>query len=35
MGKKEEAIRYYRLALSLDSGIDFAREHLSDLGVEG
>ena len=35
MGKKEEAIRYYRLALSLDSGIDFARQHLSELGVKG
>ena len=35
MGKKEEAIHYYRLALSLDTGIEFARQHLSELGVKG
>jgi ribosomal protein S12 methylthiotransferase accessory factor len=34
MGKKPEAIRYYQLALSLDAGIDFAREHLSQMGVD-
>jgi ribosomal protein S12 methylthiotransferase accessory factor len=34
MGKREEAIRYYQLALELDSGIDFARTHLSELGVK-
>ena len=35
MGKKSEAIEYYQLALALDSGIDFAREHLLQMGVEG
>jgi ribosomal protein S12 methylthiotransferase accessory factor len=34
MGKKPEAIRYYQLALALDSGIEFAREHLAQLGVD-
>lgn len=34
MGKKPEAIQYYQLALSLDAGIEFAREHLLQLGVE-
>ena len=33
MGKKPEAIHYYQLALSLDAGIEFAREHLSQMGV--
>ncbi len=35
MGKKSEAIEYYQLALALDAGIDFAREHLLQMGVEG
>ena len=34
MGKKAEAIRYYKLALALDSSIEFARDHLSQMGVE-
>jgi ribosomal protein S12 methylthiotransferase accessory factor len=34
MGKKPEAIQYYQLALSLDAGLDFAREHLSQMGVD-
>jgi ribosomal protein S12 methylthiotransferase accessory factor len=34
MGKKPEAIQYYQLALSLDAGIEFAREHLSQMGVD-
>jgi ribosomal protein S12 methylthiotransferase accessory factor len=34
MGKKSEAVQYYQLALSLDAGIDFAREHLLQLGVD-
>jgi ribosomal protein S12 methylthiotransferase accessory factor len=35
MGKKPEAIEYYQLALTLDAGIEFAREHLLQMGVEG
>jgi ribosomal protein S12 methylthiotransferase accessory factor len=35
MGKKSEAIEYYQLALTLDAGIEFAREHLLQLGEEG
>jgi ribosomal protein S12 methylthiotransferase accessory factor len=35
MGKKSEAIEYYQLALTLDAGIEFAREHLLQMGVEG
>jgi ribosomal protein S12 methylthiotransferase accessory factor len=31
MGNTEEAIRYYRFALELDPGIDFARENLDRL----
>ena len=31
MGKTEEAIRYYRLALELDRSIDFARDNLERL----
>jgi ribosomal protein S12 methylthiotransferase accessory factor len=34
MGKKTEAIQYYQLALSLDAGIEFARDHLAQLGVD-
>lgn len=34
MGKKAEAIQYYQLALALDDSIEFAREHLSQMGVE-
>ncbi len=34
MGKRSEAIEYYQLALALDAGIDFAREHLLQLGME-
>jgi len=34
MGKKSEAIEYYQLALSLDAGIEFAREHLLQMGVQ-
>jgi ribosomal protein S12 methylthiotransferase accessory factor len=32
MGKTEQAIRYYRFALELDSTIDFAKENLRNLG---
>jgi ribosomal protein S12 methylthiotransferase accessory factor len=32
MGKTDEAIRYYRLALELDPSIDFARDNLERLG---
>jgi ribosomal protein S12 methylthiotransferase accessory factor len=31
LGKKEDAIRYYRLALELDPSIDFARDNLERL----
>ena len=31
MGDKEKAIRYYRIALDLDPGIDFAQENLGRL----
>jgi ribosomal protein S12 methylthiotransferase accessory factor len=34
MGKKPEAVHYYQLALSLDAGIEFAREHLLQMGVD-
>jgi ribosomal protein S12 methylthiotransferase accessory factor len=33
MGEKAMAIEYYQLALELDPGIDFARNHLHELGV--
>jgi ribosomal protein S12 methylthiotransferase accessory factor len=36
MGKVDEAVQYYRLALELDPELDFARENLSRLqGVKG
>jgi ribosomal protein S12 methylthiotransferase accessory factor len=31
LGRMEKAIEYYKLALELDSGIDFAHEHLAQL----
>ena len=31
MGDRENAVRYYRLALELEPGIDFARESLEKL----
>lgn len=31
LGKKEEAIQYYRLALELDPSVDFARDNLERL----
>jgi len=31
MGKKENAIRYYEMALELDSSIDFAQQNLKML----
>lgn len=34
MGKNTKAIEYYRLALTLDPGIEFARDHLANMGVE-
>lgn len=34
MGKKGKAVEYYRLALALDGSIDFAKDHLAQLGVE-
>jgi len=33
LDKNEEAVKYFELALSLDPTIDFAREHLTQLGV--
>ncbi|RJQ70531.1 MAG: tetratricopeptide repeat protein [Desulfobacteraceae bacterium] len=33
LGQTAEAIEFYQLALALDPGIDFAREHLTQLGV--
>lgn len=33
MGKKSKAIEYYQLALKLDDSIEFAKEHLEQLGV--
>lgn len=35
MGKKTKAIEYYQLALKLDDTIEFARQHLAQMGVEG
>jgi ribosomal protein S12 methylthiotransferase accessory factor len=35
MGDKAKAIEHYQLALSLDPGIDFARDHLVQMGVKG
>jgi ribosomal protein S12 methylthiotransferase accessory factor len=34
MGKKDQAVRYYRLALELDPSIDFARDNLERLTGE-
>ena len=31
MGDKENAVRYYEMALALDPGIEFARENLEKL----
>jgi ribosomal protein S12 methylthiotransferase accessory factor len=31
LGDTAKAVEYYRLALTLDPGIDFAREHLAQL----
>lgn len=33
LGNKTDAIEYYQLALSLDPELDFAREHLMELGA--
>ncbi len=35
MGKRSKAIEYYQLALKLDDSIEFAKEHLAQMGVEG
>ncbi len=35
MGKKEDAVRYYRIALELDPSIEFARDNLEKLGGIG
>jgi ribosomal protein S12 methylthiotransferase accessory factor len=34
MGKKTKAIEYYQLALKLDDSIEFARQHLAQMGLE-
>ena len=34
MGEKQKAIRYYQMALTLDESIQFAKDHLSELGVQ-
>jgi ribosomal protein S12 methylthiotransferase accessory factor len=34
MGKRSKAIEYYQLALKLDDTIEFAKEHLAQMGVE-
>ncbi len=34
MGKKAKAIEYYQLALALDESIEFAKEHLTQLGIK-
>ncbi|MEJ2158449.1 MAG: YcaO-like family protein [Desulfobacteraceae bacterium] len=34
MGKKAKAIEFYQLALALDESIDFAKEHLAQLGIK-
>ena len=34
MGERTKAIKYYQLALALDETIEFAKDHLSQLGVE-
>jgi hypothetical protein len=31
MGENQKAIRYYKMALTLDDTIQFAREHLQEL----
>ena len=31
MGERDKAIRYYKFALELDPGIDFARDNLTRL----
>ena len=31
---RTKAIEYFQLALALDPGIDFARAHLTELGIE-
>jgi ribosomal protein S12 methylthiotransferase accessory factor len=35
MGQTGKAVEYYQLALALDPGIDFAREHLAQMGMIG
>ncbi|MCP4744962.1 MAG: tetratricopeptide repeat protein [Desulfobacteraceae bacterium] len=34
MGQKNKAAEFYQLALALDPGIDFARNHLIEMGIE-
>ena len=34
MGNRTEAIHYYQVALELDDSIEFAKDHLKELGVE-
>jgi hypothetical protein len=31
MGQKENAIKYYKMALAMDSAIEFARDNLAKL----
>jgi ribosomal protein S12 methylthiotransferase accessory factor len=33
MGKRSKAIEYYQLALKIDDSIEFARQHLAQMGV--
>ena len=35
MGRTQEAVQYYRLALELDPSIDFARDNLKKLSGDG
>ncbi len=34
MGEKDKAVKYYQLALALDNTIEFAKDHLAQLGID-